>query len=96
METTLIITGLLLAGFIGGALARQPRLRELECQKLALIDQCAEVFAAFLTMRRINQALGRQMEAAGLDVERVGECDCEECKAGEAVEWPEEMEITER
>lgn len=91
METALIVTGLLIAGFIGGALARQPRLRELECQKLALIDQCAEVFAAFLTLRRINQALGRQMEAAGLDVERLGKCDCEEYQKAEAIEWPEEI-----
>jgi hypothetical protein len=87
-ETTMLITLAVIFGFIGGALARQPKLRQLASEKAALIEQCGELFSATLYFQRINQQLGRAMEAAGLDVQRIGECDCGECDE----EWPDTLE----
>lgn len=92
MGETILITFAVVVGFIGGALARQPKLRQLAEEKAALIEQCGELFSATLYFQRINQQLGRAMEAAGLDVQRIGECDCGECE----VEWPDTLEEVSR
>lgn len=89
MDGAILITLALVIGFIGGALARQAKLRQLADEKAVLVRQCAELFSATLYFQRVNQQLGRAMEAAGLDVERFGECDCQDC----VVEWPEEIEV---
>lgn len=89
MDGTILITFAVVIGFIGGALARQSEMRRLASEKSALIRQCAELFAATLYFQRVNQQLGRAMEAAGMQVERVGECDCVECET----QWPETIEV---
>lgn len=89
MDETVLITLALIIGFIGGALARQSKLRQLAEEKAALIRQCAELFTATLYFQHINQQLGRAMEAAGMPVERIGECDCADCET----QWPEEIEV---
>lgn len=86
MFETILVTVAVCIGFIGGALARQPKLRELQRDCATLSRQCLEVW-------QINQQLGRAMEAAGLDVARIGDCQCGECQT--EAEWPDALEVSE-
>lgn len=89
-----ILTTLLLASITGWMLTWRDLERENARLFLAAThaaNERNEALTAVSYLHAMNQQLGRQMQAAGLDVARIGcgEPDCENC----AEEWPEELEV---
>lgn len=78
-ETTLFITIALLAGFIGGALARQPHLWELGAEIDRLLRERREFLETIWLLQGEIAAYRAWIR--------------ERMRAVEAVEWPEEIEV---
>lgn len=89
MEIEIIFA--VVAGVIIGALARQPYVNRLWHDLEQKASQQREFAEACFYFQCVNQKLGRALEEAGVPVQRIGECDCEDC----AEEWPEELEEVE-
>lgn len=99
MIDSLVITFLLCAGFVAGALAQWVNMQKLVAQNAALfnaathaVNERNEALLAVYQLRVVNHQLGREMIANGLDVALIGcgEPGCANCGDGE-VEWPEEI-----
>ena len=85
-ETTMLITIALLAGFIGGALARQSEMKRLKKSAFAWEEAAYRTGNKLGGAVAVNVALVRELERIGLpwsiNVENKSE-----------VEWPEEIEV---